>query len=63
MWNVHSTLAAELTEYHGYIHEPWTMSVDLQHKVGCLIGEDYPKPIVDHAEARKWALTAYGKVS
>jgi deoxyribodipyrimidine photo-lyase len=41
------------------LHEPWTMSEDVQTDVGCVIGEDYPAPIVDHQQARERALTAY----
>ncbi|XP_052224895.1 cryptochrome-2-like [Dreissena polymorpha] len=36
-----------------YIYEPWTAPIDVQEKFGCIIGEDYPKPIVDHEAARK----------
>ena len=35
-----------------YIHEPWTMPADVQVAAGCVIGRDYPAPIVDHAAAR-----------
>jgi deoxyribodipyrimidine photo-lyase len=35
------------------------MSTDLQRQVGCVIGEDYPEPIVDHAAARREALERY----
>ena len=42
-----------------YLREPWTMPADLQREVGCRIGEDYPAPIVDHAEARREALDRY----
>ena len=34
-----------------WIHEPWKMSSALQQRASCLIGEDYPAPIVDHASA------------
>ena len=44
-----------------YIHAPWEMPVELQVKVGCRIGVDYPAPIVDHAQAKERALSAYGK--
>jgi deoxyribodipyrimidine photolyase len=27
--------------------------------VGCVLGEDYPYPIIDHAWARQRALAAY----
>lgn len=42
-----------------YIREPWTMPEELQREVGCVIGIDYPQPIVDHAEARLQALARY----
>lgn len=35
-----------------YLAEPWTMPPDVQQEVGCVIGKDYPEPIVDHAAAR-----------
>ena len=34
-----------------WIHEPWKMDLKTQENVNCLIGKDYPKPIVDHATA------------
>ncbi len=43
-----------------YLGEPWTMPEDLQRACGCLIGEDYPEPIVDHLEARREAFQRYG---
>jgi deoxyribodipyrimidine photo-lyase len=42
-----------------YIHEPWRMPVQVQIATGCLIGRDYPEPIVDHSQARERALSAY----
>ena len=42
-----------------YLHEPWTMPVDVQRAAGCVVGRDYPAPLVDHAEARQRALAAY----
>jgi deoxyribodipyrimidine photo-lyase len=42
-----------------FIHTPWRMGADLQQKSGCVIGQDYPAPIVDHAWARERALAAY----
>jgi deoxyribodipyrimidine photo-lyase len=42
-----------------YIHQPWTMPLDLQKEKGCIIGEDYPQPLVDHSQARKRTLKAY----
>jgi deoxyribodipyrimidine photo-lyase len=42
-----------------FLREPWTMPDDVQREVGCVIGVDYPAPIVDHAEARRAALDRY----
>jgi deoxyribodipyrimidine photo-lyase len=45
-----------------YLHEPWTMPADVQQAAGCIIGRDYPAPIVDHHAARARALAAYEAV-
>jgi deoxyribodipyrimidine photo-lyase len=42
-----------------YLREPWTMPEALQREVGCVVGVDYPAPIVDHAQARREALERY----
>ena len=42
-----------------FVHAPWTMQPDVQAAAGCVIGRDYPGPIVDHAMARERALAAY----
>ncbi len=44
-----------------YIHEPWKMPLNIQHQVNCVIGRDYPHPIVDHALARQATLDAYAQ--
>ncbi len=44
-----------------YIHEPWKMPMEIQQNSGCLIGEDYPAPIIDHHWARERALLVYGQ--
>jgi deoxyribodipyrimidine photo-lyase len=44
-----------------YIHEPWKMASDVQRAAGCIIGQDYPAPIIDHAWARERALEAYAR--
>lgn len=36
-----------------FIYEPWKAPIAVQKKAGCIVGVDYPKPIVDHAEAVK----------
>jgi len=35
------------------------MPPGVQAAAGCIVGRDYPAPIVDHAEARQRALAAY----
>ena len=45
-----------------FSHTPWQMPTQLQQKVNCLIGRDYPQPIVDHKSARQRALEAYNQV-
>ena len=45
-----------------HVHAPWTMPPDVQVAAGCVIGRDYPPPIVDHASARERALAAYAAV-
>lgn len=45
-----------------YLSEPWKMPADVQKAAKCIIGTDYPEPIVDHKEARKRALEWYGSI-
>ncbi len=45
-----------------YIHEPWTMPEDVQRRTNCIIGLDYPAPILDHGWARDRAIEFFGKV-
>ena len=42
--------------------EPWTMTEDEQRAAGCVIGEDYPAPVVDHGHERKRAIARYRAV-
>jgi deoxyribodipyrimidine photo-lyase len=42
-----------------FIHAPWKMPAEVQRASGCIIGKDYPAPIVDHARARASVLAAY----
>jgi deoxyribodipyrimidine photo-lyase len=37
------------------IHEPWKLNIIEQQFYNCIIGEDYPAPIVDIEETRKYA--------
>ena len=45
-----------------HLVEPWTMSEGDQQMAGCVIGTDYPEPIVDHAEERRVAQERYRAV-
>jgi deoxyribodipyrimidine photo-lyase len=42
-----------------YVHAPWTMPPLVQREARCIIGEDYPRPIVDHHEASARFKAAY----
>lgn len=42
-----------------YLKQPWTMPPLEQEAAGCVIGDDYPEPIVDHAEERRHAAKRY----
>jgi deoxyribodipyrimidine photo-lyase len=44
-----------------YIHQPWTMPPEVQRESGCVIGQDYPPPILDHGWARDRALDFFGR--
>jgi deoxyribodipyrimidine photo-lyase len=46
-----------------YLREPWTMPSELQRELRCVIGRDYPEPIVDHPAARREALERYAAAS
>jgi deoxyribodipyrimidine photo-lyase len=45
-----------------YIHAPWTLPPLEQAACGCVIGRDYPAPVVDHAQQRLRALALYKTV-
>ena len=44
-----------------YIYEPWTAPLSVQRAAGCVIGKDYPRPIVDHKAAVKTNLARMKK--
>ncbi|MEK9630200.1 MAG: deoxyribodipyrimidine photo-lyase, partial [Nitrospinota bacterium] len=43
------------------IHFPFSTSLENQEKAFCIIGKDYPKPIVDHALQRNCVLKIFNK--
>jgi len=45
-----------------HLPEPWTMTEIDQEIAGCVIGRDYPAPIVDHKREREVALQRYRDV-
>ena len=47
---------------HAYIHLPWRMPTEVQHKHGCVLGRDYPWPIVDHTSAARLAHTRIARL-
>ncbi|ARI75995.1 cryptochrome/photolyase family protein [Halobacillus mangrovi] len=42
-----------------YIHDPSKMPEEEQEKVGCIIGKDYPGPIVNHKTMRERAIEMF----
>jgi deoxyribodipyrimidine photo-lyase len=42
-----------------HLAEPWKMPEETQRSSGCMIGRDYPEPMVDHAQARREALARF----
>jgi deoxyribodipyrimidine photo-lyase len=46
----------------GEVHAPWRVPAARQRAAGCVVGTDYPAPIVDHAEARSKTLARYAAV-
>ncbi len=48
-----------------YIYEPWTAPRGVQEQAGCVVGKDYPQPIVDHKIVSKrnmgWMKLAYDR--
>ncbi len=47
----------------GKLSKPWTMSEEEQEAAGCVIGRDYPAPIVDHKQERLRTIERYRAVA
>ncbi|KAL2090520.1 hypothetical protein ACEWY4_012783 [Coilia grayii] len=45
-----------------YIYEPWTAPMEVQLQAGCVIGKDYPLPMVNHLEASRRNLVLMKEV-
>lgn len=46
-----------------WLHQPWAAPGEVLDQAGVRLGRDYPRPILDHAEARDRALDALKTVS
>jgi len=46
-----------------FIHEPWRMPSEVQRASGCVVGQDYPLPIIDHAVMRQRVMDVYQRAS
>lgn len=44
------------------IHRPWEATSGMLHSAGVRLGENYPRPIVAHDDARKRALAAFESI-
>ena len=45
-----------------YLAKPWEMDEEPAEEASCIIGKDYPAPIVEHASARHATLERYRRV-
>ncbi|KAK7109435.1 cryptochrome-1-like [Littorina saxatilis] len=45
-----------------YQFEPWNAPKDVQEKAGCVVGRDYPPPMVDHKQASKMCRAKMEKI-
>ncbi len=45
--------------FDNFVHEPWTMPLNMQKEKGCILGKDYPEPIVDHVVALREARARF----
>ena len=43
-----------------HLHQPWTLPPDEGARLGCVVGRDYPPPIVDHEAASRAVKEAVG---
>ena len=45
-----------------FVHAPWAAPLEIQDAAGCVIGKDYPPPIVPHAFATARAKALYAAI-
>lgn len=46
-----------------YLHAPHTMPPLIQAQAGCVIGQDYPAPIVDHATQKEESIRRFSRIA
>ena len=46
-----------------HVHAPWEAPAEVLREAGVVLGETYPRPVVDHAAARERALEALRQVN
>ena len=46
-----------------WVHEPWLAPLPALAEAGVVMGKTYPRPIVDHVQAKKRALFVYARLS
>lgn len=46
-----------------YIHSPWLMPDEIQVECNCVIGKNYPAPIVDHQKVKERTIAAFKQSS
>ncbi len=46
-----------------YLHAPWLMPDPVQRRAGCVVGRDYPAPVVDHNAAARVARARLARVA
>ncbi len=44
-----------------WIHEPWSAPLEVLREAGVELGKNYPRPVVEHAQARLRALAAFAR--
>ena len=42
-----------------HLAEPWLAPADVQEAAGCVIGSDYPEPLVDLDDSRREAIAHF----
>lgn len=40
-----------------YIYEPWKTPLEIQRRSHCIVGADYPQPMINHEDARRECVT------